>query len=190
MLWRDNMASIQDVADQINGKLDAINANTSATADNTAESVGLLQNLFQQANETNTRLENLGEGLFALIELQRTANHLLNHHRLQNDAIICELVNGNDLLCSITRKLTAVVDNGDETLVSVQRIEGISERVHTAEAGDYDRALDVQAKIDACCPPRENPPVKCPPTCDQPGFDGRKPAGQDWEPLTKPDPVG
>ena len=184
------MASIQDVADQINGKLDSINANTTATADNTAQAVGLLQDLQQEAAESNDRLENLAEGLFALVELQRTTIHMLNHHRLQNETIICELVNGNELLCDIKRRLTAVVENGDETLVSVQRIEGIEERANPAEAGDFDRDLEVQAKIDACCPPKERPPEKCPPTCDQPKFDGRNPAGQKWEPLTRPDPVG
>ena len=177
------MASIQDVADQINAKLDTISASTTQTASNTSQAVSVLQDIRGQAVETNNRLDNLADGLFALIELQRSALHLLDHHRRQHDTIICELVNGNTLLCGMTRKLTDLVTDSRATLVTVERMEGIAERLHAGEAADFDRDLELDAKIEACCPPRPTPPEPCPKPCDTPAFDPVRPDGQDWKPL-------
>ncbi len=184
------MASIQDVADQINGKLDTINANTQATAANTAQTVTLLQDLRQEARQTNARLDNLADGLFALLEVQRAALALLDHHRRQNDTIICELVNNNDLLCGMTRKLTDLVDTGHDTLTAVWRLEAIAERVHPGPAADYDRALETERRIEACCPPDEERPEPCPPSCEVPRFDPPRPQGQNWTPPADKDRVG
>lgn len=196
------MPSIQDVADQINARLDQIVTNTANTAQNTADNLAVSQDIRTELVQANGRLAqinstlaagfaNLSQGLFALLEVQRSALELLDHNRKQNDTIICELVNTNELLCNIMRKLAHQLRLSEASLASVQRIEGIVARVHSAEAADYDRDRELARKIEQCCPPKPIPEEKCPETCKTPPFRGREPAGQDWRPLpTQPRPEG
>lgn len=174
------MPSLEDVANQINARLNSINDHTAATATNTAIIHTDLQAGFV----------NLSQGLFAVLEQLRAANGLLDHLRRQNDTIICELANGNELLCGITRKFTVQLTASEATLRSVRRLEGILARVDAEAAGDYDREQALLAKVHECCPADEPPLEPCPEVCDEPGFDPRPPRGQDWQPLPGPDPIG
>lgn len=184
------MPSIQDVADQINAKLDQVATNTANTAQNT---VGIRNELVQ----TNSRLSqiedtlatgfsNLSQGLFALLQVQLVALDLLDHHRKQNDTIICELANNNKLLCNIMRKLGHQLRLSEASLKSVKRIEGITERVHCCEAAEYDRNRDLIRKMEECCPPEPIPEEKCPEVCKTSIFREHQPSGQDWKPLPTP----
>jgi hypothetical protein len=200
------MPSIQDVADQINAKLDLINQNTTNTAQNTANTVAVAQDIKNEMVQANNRLNaidndlltgfaNLSQGLFAISELQKVSIALLDANRQQNDTIICLIENSNELLCGITRKLTRQLDLSAATLTSVNRIEGIAERSHAGEAADYDRHTALQAEIEACCPPDEERPEPCPEACEKPSFRPPSPKGRDWKPLPTPkdsgrDPVG
>jgi hypothetical protein len=181
------MPSIEDVANQINAKLDAINNATSATAVNTADTLAVVHDI---RGELVAGFANLSQGVFALLEQQRLTNRLLDHNRRQSDTIICELVNGNNLLCGITRQLTVQVETSEATLVAVRRLEGMAERELTRAAGDYDRALELKAQIEACCPPPRPEPVPCPPDCDRSDYKEKRPEGKDWRPLDRPEPVG
>ena len=199
------MPSIQDVADQINAKLDQITTNTDETADNTANTVAVANDIKNQLIQANARLTaidgnlssgfaNLSQGLFAISELHKVEIGLLDHHRKQHDTIICLLENSNELLCGITRKFTEQLRLSSESLRSTQRIEGMLERVHAAQASDYDRLQALNGKIERCCPPDAPPIERCPEACDKPDFRPRKPEGQDWQPLPSPrpnpDPIG
>lgn len=198
------MPSIQDVADQINARLDQVNTNTANTAQNTADILVVSQNMQNELVQANNRLfqidntltagfANLSQGLFALLQVQLVALELLDQNRKQNDTIICELVNSNQLLCNIMRKLGKQVDLSEDQLESVRRIEGISERVHCCPAADYDRQLDLLEHMEKCCPPRPEPVEPCPEACKVPTYKEHKPSGQDWKPLPspqRPDPVG
>lgn len=200
------MPSIQDVADQINAKLDLIDQNTTNTAQNTANTVAVAQDIKNEMAQANNRLNaidndllagfaNVSQGLFAIAELQSVSNALLDANRQQNDTIICLIENSNELLCSITRKLTQQLDLSAATLTSVNRIEGIAVRSHSGEAADYDRHIALQEEIEACCPPDEREPEPCPEPCKTPKFRPFSPKGQDWKPLPTPkipghDPVG
>ncbi len=191
------MPSIQDVADQINARLDQINTHSAATAQNTAD-------LLVQATQSNTRLAqidntlgtgfaNLSQGLFALLQIQSVALDLLDHNRRQNDTIICELASGNGLLCNIMRKLGRQVALSAAELEAVERIEGIAERARAGEAADYDRNLALQQRMEACCPPRPQPEEPCPEPCKAPAYKERRPGSQEWKPLPapkQPNPVG
>lgn len=184
------MPSIQDVADQINARLDQIQTNTANTAQNTAD----IRNELVQTNNRLTQVNNtlvagfanISQGIFALLQVQLAALGLLDHNRQQNDTIICELANSNDLLCNIMRKLGRQVRLSEASLKSVVRIEGIIERTHCCEAGDYDRNLKLVEKIEECCPPEEVPEEPCPERCRVPVFRDRQPTGQDWKPLPTP----
>lgn len=186
------MPNIQDVADQINARLDQVVTHTSSTADNTAD----IRNQMAQANAHLAHIDttlatgfaNLSQGLFALLQVQLVAAGLLDHHRKQNDTIICELVNGNALLCDIMRKLGRQLRLSQASLQSVQRIEGIAERIQAEAAADVDRHRALARQIEACCPPEREPDERCPETCPPPVYRERQPSGQDWKPLPVPPP--
>lgn len=191
------MPSIQDIADQINARLNLVATNTGNTAQNTTDILAVTQDLRNQLNVTNSRLSqidntlingfaNLSQGLFALLQVQLAALHLLDHNRKQNDTIICELVNNNELLCNIMRKVGYQLRLSESFLESLQRIEGVTERVHSAEAAEYDRNRELIRKMEECCPPEPIPQEDCPERCDPPTFRDRRPSGQDWKPLPPP----
>ena len=191
------MPSIQDVADQINAKLDAISTNTGNTATNSANALVIAQSIKDEIAETNSRLgvvqstlqagfSNLSQGIFLLTELQKVGIFLLDHHRRQNDTLICLGENTNDLLCGITRKLTTQIDLSEATRKLLDRIEGVAVRVHADEAGDYDRQAAIQAEMARCCPPDEPTLEPCPETCPRPKFKPAEPRGGEWKPLPGP----
>lgn len=188
------MPSIQDVADQINAKLDQINQHT---ADTVAVGNGIRNDL----GDVKTKLDtldsdlnavavNLAAGLFAIWEQQKVTNAILDHQSKQNDTIICLLENADELLCGITRKLTRQIKIGELQLKSLERVEGIAERVNPGAAGDYDRNAELQAQILECCPPEEPPLEPCPEPCPVPKERPYKPKGQDWKPPQQPEPIG
>ncbi|MEE8585481.1 MAG: hypothetical protein V3T83_11580, partial [Acidobacteriota bacterium] len=82
------MPSIQDVADQLNARLDLISTNTANTAQNTADNLAVSQDIRNELVQANSRLSqidntlaigfaNLSQGLFALIQVQLAALNLL-----------------------------------------------------------------------------------------------------------------
>jgi len=183
------MTTIQDVADQINAKLDQINQNTAAevTTSNAIKGEIAVTNTYL-ANIENTLgidLANISQGIYVVTELQKVEIAYLDYMRRQNDTIICLLENNNDLLCGITRKFTKLLDLTSQQLTLVRKLEGIEERAHAAEAADYDRLLALKSEIEECCPPEQPPPEPCPPACDKPGFRVPDPK-VDWKPLDTP----
>ena len=184
------MPSIQDVADQINVKLDQINSNTAATV---AVGNGIRSDLTQVNTNLSTLdvhlqtgVSVLSNGLFAIWELQKVTNSILDHHSKQNDTIICLLENTNDLLCGMTRKLTRQLDLSEQLLKSLKRVEGIAERAEPAAAADFDRNAELQKQIRACCPPDEAKPEPCPEPCPVQQPRPQEPRGQDWQPVPPP----
>ena len=167
------MPSIQDVADQINAKLDSIN-------NNTAQTVNRLNTI---DNHLQAGVNELANGIFAIFELLKVTNSILDHHTNQNNTIICELKNTNDLLCGITRKFTKQLDLSEEMAKSLKRVEGIAERAEPAAAGDYDRDLEINERISECCPPPETKPEPCPNPCAVSEPKPHRPQGQDWKPT-------
>ena len=190
------MPSIQDVADQINARLDQITTHTANTAQNTADTVTQLTlvntRLTQIDNTLMVGFSNVSQGLSAILQVQLAALHVLDHMRRQNDTIICELVNANALLCNIMRKLGRQLRLSEATLESVKRIEGISERVHCCEAGDHDRHRQLIDKMQECCPPEPTPEEPCPEVCRAPVYREQPLPNPDWRPLPAPqdhDPI-
>jgi hypothetical protein len=146
--------------------------------------------LGQVINVLTAGFVNIGQGLFAILEVQKSALNLLDHNRKQNDTIICELTHANDLLCNIMNKLGQQVRLTESLVLSIDRIEGIQERVHSDEVGNYDREKALEKKIEVCCPPKLPPPEPCPKPCDVSPFKQRDPQGQDWKPLPPPQKIG
>ena len=191
------MPSIQDVADQINAKLDTISTNTASTASNTSaiktgvnttntKLTGIDQTLTQIDAHLQAGFTNISQGIFALTELEKVAVALADQNRKQNDTIICLLEHSNEMLCGITRKLTRQLELSEGILRSTRRIEGIEERVHPGEAADYDRLGVLNGKIEECCPPERPPLEPCPDACPKSDYRPVSPKGQDWKPLPTP----
>jgi uncharacterized phage infection (PIP) family protein YhgE len=191
------MPSIQDVADQINAKLDNIANNTSNTAANTnaiktgvnttnTKLTGIDQKLTLLDGHLQAGFANLSQGIFALSELEKVAIALADQNRKQNDTMICLLENSNEMLCGITRKLTRQLELSEGILTAVDRIAAIEERVHAGEAADYDRLNALQDKIEICCPPPRRPTEPCPEACAKSDYVPPRPKGQDWKPLPAP----
>ena len=184
------MPSIQDVADQINTRLNLIQTNTANTANNTADIRNELTQTNNRLNQVNNTLANgfanLSQGVFALLQVQIAALGLLDHNRQQNDTIICELANTNDLLCNIMRSLGRQVRSSEEALKLVQEIAGILERVHCCEAVEFFRNRELMQKMEECCPREQVPEEPCPERCRVPDFRERQPSGLDWKPLPAP----
>ncbi len=188
------MPSINDVADQINARLNQIMTNTANTAQNTADNVAVSKDMRSELVHANSQLSqidntlttgftNLSQGLLALQQVQLAALELLDHNCQQNDTIICELVNNNELLCNIMRKLGQQVQLSEASLKAIKRIEGIAERVHCCAAGDYDRDRDLIQQVEECCPPKPIREEECPAVCKPPTYHKPKPTSQDWKPL-------
>jgi hypothetical protein len=186
------MTSIQDVADQINAKLDQLITNTAQTATTTGQIRDQIADLNNLVTGLNAHLRagfaDLADGLFAIWEVEKASLVELNHHSDQNDTIICLLQNANDLLCGITRKLTTEIDISREIGSAVRRVEGIAERVEPAAAGDYDRLRGISDRLTACCPPEPGEPEPCPDQCPERSHQRYQPRGQDWTPHRPPTP--
>lgn len=188
------MPSIQDVADQINAKLDQITTNTGQTAAGATQTAANTDQIRDRLDTLNAAvqtldnhlvagLSNLAAGLFAIWEVDKASLAQLRHHSAQHDTMICLQENTNDLLCGITRKLTAQLELTRAIAESADRVEGIAERAEPAAAGDYDRLERVRDRLAACCPPPRPEPEPCPTACDKPTLDEQQPKGQDWKPL-------
>jgi len=188
------MPSIQDVADQINAKLDSIVSSTAQNATISAEIRDEVQTLNSRVSTLDAHLQagvaTLAGGLFAILEVGRAQLDEARHHTAQNDTIICLLENANELLCGITRKLTTEIELTRTIKDSTKRLEGIAERVEPGAAGDYDRALAALKRLEECCPPPRKEPERCPERCEVPKPSPYHPKGQDWRPPEVREPIG
>jgi uncharacterized protein YoxC len=188
------MPSIQDVADQINAKLDQISQNTANTSAGVNTLHADLGSVNAKLDALDTHLQaglaDVSSGLFAIWEQQKLTNSMLEHQTKQNDAILCTLENATELLCGITRKLSRQLDLSEQLVGSLKRVEGITERVNPGAAGDFDRLVRIQEEIRSCCPPEEAEPEPCPEACEKPKEKPYRPKGQDWSPSLESEPIG
>jgi len=179
--------NIQDIANQANAKLDTLIANTADIVAETAKlepKIDLTNSRLQQIDATLAAgFSNLGGGLFAILEVERATLAAELQQIRQNDTIICLLENADTLLCGITRKLNLQLALSERIALASERIEGISERAHCCEAGDYDRDQKRKAQIEQCCPPPAPPIEACPESCPKHPFTPGEPKGQNWKPL-------
>jgi len=180
------MTSIQEVADQINAKLDNINTNTSQSVIIENQIKGELATISNQVSVLDGHLQsglaNLAEGLLAIWEVEKAQLVELRTHTAQNDTTICLLTNANELLCGITRKLSKQLELSRSIDTSLNRVEGIAERAEADAAGDYDRLQALTERVEHCCPDEQPPPEPCPEDCKAPEHRPYRPKGQDWKP--------
>lgn len=201
------MPSLADLANQINNTLTQIQTNTSDTSDtaalikgDTADIKTRLDTLISGMTAGFSQLQQtivlgvsfLGAGLFAMLETQRATNSLLATNNSQNDTIICWLHKSADLLCAQLRTQEQLLHIEEQSLSSLQTLQGILELAHAREFVEYARVRENARKIAACC---DKPPPQAPPCfepCEVPRVVHHDPKGQDWDgrfdPQVRTDP--
>lgn len=188
------MTSIQEVADQINAKLDSITTNTSQSVTIEHQIEGELATISNQVlvldGHLQSGLANVADGLFAIWEVDKAQLVELRTHTEQHDAVICLLTNTNELLCGITRTLSRQLELTRSIDTSLHRVEGIAERTEADAAGDYDRLQALTGRVERCCPDEQTPPEPCPEACKVPDHRPYRPAGQGWKPQHPDDKAG
>ena len=184
------MPTLEDIANQINNTLGQIQTNTlttaqtgaaikSDTADVKAE-IATLDNTFQNG------VSALAGGLFAIWEVEKEADVLLADQVEQNTSIICWLEKSADLLCRILRHVDTLVEVDKVTRDAVVETSAVVDLVHAREALEVRREADLEARMDACCPPKVPPPEPCYDPCPQPHLRHYDPKGQEWNPPKAP----
>jgi hypothetical protein len=167
------MPTLQDVANQIKDDLDQIKSSTALTASR-------LDALTQHLDAGDA---NLGQGLFAILEVDRQVAVLLQDNVTQNQTIICWLRTQADVQCRILQRLDALIAIDTATRDAVVEMEQILERAYPAETLDIERINALEAKIAECCPPRQEPPQPCFEPCREGELETYTPKGQDWQPM-------
>ncbi len=191
------MGTIQDVADQINNKLDQINVNTQ----NTTNTLGLIKgdtsDIKNKLDALHATLQSgvvvLANGLFAIFEAEKKGNSLAEAQVEQNKTMICWLDNIAELLCDIKRKMNTQIEFQRAIEQETNRLKKLAERVHATETVEIERLEEVEQELRKCCPPRPVPPEPCPEPCRSPDIVVYNPKGQGWTPperISQPQPIG
>jgi hypothetical protein len=193
------MASLADVANELKGILEDVRDNTATTADRVQQTNDRLDNLNAKVDEVNAQLDgltqvlavglaNLSQGLGLVIDRQDVTNHLLDANREQNDTIICWLAAIADVLCRSLHRQNTQVELQRELVKDLARLTAVTELAHPRETLDVSHRDDLDARIEACCPPEPERPEDCYDACRTPDFRPRQPKDSDWRPLPQPDP--
>lgn len=191
------MPTLADIANEVNNKLSQIVTNTKDTADTVALVKGDTADIKLRIDGTNARLDAgfsfLGEGLFAILEVQRQANAHLATLVDQNDVMLCWMAKMAELLCQQLRVLEKDLAVHEHVLATMRALEGVVALVHAREKLEYQTKLELEAKISACCPRTADPPKACYEPCREPEVTTYDPKGQDWDGSfgpNEPDPIG
>src|SRR5436305_89768 len=166
------MGSIQDVADQVNNKLDQINANTQSTANTLGLIKGDTSDIKNKLDALHATLQSgvvvLANGLFAIFEAEKKGNSLAEVQVGQNKTMICWLDNIAALLCDIKRKLNMQIEIQQAIEQETERLKKLADRVHASETVEVERLEELERELRKCCPPQPVPPEPCPEPCRQP----------------------
>jgi hypothetical protein len=192
------MPSLADIANQVNNKLTSIQNNTADTANVAGLIKGDTADLKIRLDDVNKHLDainttnqvgfsNLSNGLFAILEAQRTVVAQLESAIHQRDAIICWLTKLAGMMCEQLRESERQTAVGRSVHASLATVEGILELANATEYVQYQRTFELGRRMAECCPPDEVAPEPCFQPCDAPEIVRREPKGQDWQPLTPVD---
>lgn len=187
------MATIQDIANQINNTLTQINLNTQDTANTLGlvkgDTADIKSRMDTLIGVNQAGFEQLGQGMFLMLEQLRLANSLLAGQVRQQDAMLCWFANLADLLCRILQRENSQVELQTLMEADVDKLRKLFEIAYPAASGEVDRFAELDAKLRACCGPRGEPQEPCPPACERPTIDPYDPQDNpNWG--VPPNPVG
>jgi hypothetical protein len=166
------MPSLSDIANDAKNLLTQIRDNTAATNTRLDTINGTLHSGFN----------NLGQGLFAIWQVEKQSVSLLEANSQENHTIICWLSIIAEMLCREERTLEQQLQTQRELRDSVGRMESILELVHAREAVEAQRVAELRQSLEKCCPPRVPEPGPCFEPCHLREVQEFTPQGQDWKP--------
>ena len=180
------MATLAEIANQVNNTLSQIQTNTRDTADVVAlvkaDTADLKSRLDALLTATAAGFQFLGQGLYTLQELQREANAHLATQVAQGTAILCWLTTLADLSCRQLRVAEADAKVHQQMLAALQTLEGVEKLAHARELVEYEQHKALEDRIAACCPVATPAPGPCYQACAEPPIRRHDPRGQDWKP--------
>jgi hypothetical protein len=173
------MPSLGDVANQILNVLNQIQTNTAASAHSEADIDTKLDTL---QSTVKSGFIMTGQGLFAILEQQKTTNSLLLEEVEQNKTIICWLTNIANVLCEILRKTEIEVELQMAIRGALEDLDRIAELVHAREAIQLRQLDSVEDKVEKCCPKKLVEPKPCFEPCTTRDVPIHDPKGGDFQP--------
>jgi hypothetical protein len=178
--------TLAEIANQITNTLTQIETNTQDTADVVAlikgDTADLKTRLDTLTTATVAGFQFLGQGLYAMHELQRVANAHLATQVAQNTAILCWLETSAELLCSQLRLAERDAKLQQDMQASLKMLRSLFELVYPRELVDLQKLAELDARISACCPVATPFPEPCYQACAEPEIQRHDPRGQQWRP--------
>jgi prophage DNA circulation protein len=197
------MPSLETIANEVKGIVTDIKADTSQIKTNTnsiksdagaikTNTATIINEINQLDNDLKAGFTNLSQGLQVLITLGLQANQLLAENNKQNETIICWLTNIANTLCEIKRNTDKEVKLQKDLSATLHHIDDIGELVNGREAMEVANRYELEARMDKCCPPKEEPEVPCFEKCESPKRGQFEPIKSDWKPIKFNDskPIG
>jgi hypothetical protein len=183
------MASLTDIALDIQNTLSAIQTNTanteSAVLQVKADTGALNMQMGTLISVNQNGFFNLSQGIGEVIKQQFATNQQLKHQSAQNEVIICWLRTIANLLCDIKRQLEASHEVQKKIAECLCLLEEIMELVHGTEAVQVHAHQDLEDRIKKCCPPPRPEPKPCFDPCAEPPRPPDIP-NPDFTPLPRP----
>lgn len=199
-LANEAKALLEDIktnTNTIKGHTNSIKNDTTTIKNDTATIKTNTTVIINELNQIDTDLKNgftnLAQGMQVLISLGIQANQLLAENNEQNRTMICWLTNIANTLCDVKHDTAKEVVLQKDLSATLHHIDDIGELVNSREAMDVANNYELEAKIDKCCPPEEEPVLPCFVPCLLPKPVDYKPIRPDWSPVkySKQDkPVG
>jgi hypothetical protein len=184
------VATLAEIANQVNNTLTQIQTNTKDTADVVAlvkaDTADIKARLDTLLATSAAGFQFLGQGLYTLQELQREANAHLATQVAQNTAILCWLGILADLSCKQLRAEEAEAKQHEEMLAELKTLAGVEKLAHAREFVEYAQHQQLEARVAACCPVATPYPEPCYQSCAEPEIRRHDPRGQGWQPSFTP----
>lgn len=180
------MATLAEIANQVNNTLSQIQTNTKDTADVVAlvkaDTADIKSRLDALLTATAAGFQFLGQGLYVLQELQREANAHLATQVAQGTAILCWLATLAELSCKQLRAEEVEAKLHERMLAALETLAGVEKLAHAREFVEYEQHQAIEARLAACCPVATPYPEPCYKACAEPQIRRHDPRGQDWKP--------
>jgi hypothetical protein len=106
--------------------------------------------------------------LGVLVQLGTYADDALSHISKQNDTIICILEHVSQNTCALLSEAHRQTALQDLISHNMARLTEMFESAHPEAAVDLSRREELRRRIEACCPPKEEPPACSYKACDAP----------------------
>ena len=188
------MPSLEDVANDIRSILEDVKTNTSTIKGHTNSIKNdtshirtgtntIINKLDQLDTDVKDGFTNLSQGVQVLIALGLQSNQLMAENNEQNKTAICWLTNIANTLCDVKHNTDKEVVLQTDISSVLHHIDDIGEIVNARAAVEVGNRYEIEARLDECCPPDEEPLRPCFDNCESPKARKYGPVKTDWKPV-------